>query len=312
MKSLPPLVLVLLFALPVFAKDLVVASDGSGDFLTVQSAIDAAPSGSGARTTILIRRGTYAELLVVPAEKENLTVRGEDRHSTVIAAVNNAKLNPRRRELFSVAAAGFRLEHLTLHNLTPKGGSQAEAIHINADRVVLEACDFVSFQDTLRLDGRVYAHDCRIEGDVDFIWGGGTAVFDHCAIHAIHDGYLVQSRNDAAHAGYVFLDCTITTAPDLTRFVLARIEPGRFPHSHVAFVGCHFGGLLTPAAWKLDSAADSSHLRFEEFGSTDLTGKPLDVSQRLPASRQLPAAEAAKLRDLAAVFGGWAPRAPGR
>src|SRR4051812_35508922 len=88
--------------------DLIVAADGSGNFKTVQAAIDAAPSNSEKRTTILIRKGTYAELLVIPAEKKNLTLLGEDRKATIIAATNNAKLTPRRREMVSMDADGFR------------------------------------------------------------------------------------------------------------------------------------------------------------------------------------------------------------
>ena len=89
-----------LFAARATARDLVVAADGSGEFKTVQAAIDAAPANSDTRTTILIKKGTYAELPTVPPEKKNLTLRGEDRKQTIIAATNNANLNPRRREMF--------------------------------------------------------------------------------------------------------------------------------------------------------------------------------------------------------------------
>lgn len=296
------------------AKDLVVAADGSGDFKTVQAAIDAAPVNSATRTTILIRRGTYPELLVIAAEKKNLTLRGEDRKQTIIAATNNAKLNPRRREMVSMEADGFHLENLTLHNTTPKGGSQAETIRVRADRVVLHHCDFKSFQDTLRLDGRVYVRECYIEGDVDFIWGAGTVYFDRCDLLAVHDGYLVQSRNGADKLGYVFVDCRIDTAPNLTRLVLARIDPGRYPHSQVAFIQCAMGKFLTPSGWIFDgpgALASKESIRFEEFRSTDLTGQPLEVSTRVAGSRQLNPAEAARRRDIAFVLGGadkWNPK----
>lgn len=261
----------------------------------------------------MIKQGTYPELLVIPADRKNLTLRGEDRRGTIIAATNNATLNPRRRELVSVQADGFRLENLTLHNLTPKGGSQAETIRVRADRVVLDRCDFRSFQDTLRLDGRVYVRECSIEGDVDFIWGGGTAYFDHCEIRALHDGYLVQSRNGADRLGYVFVGCRIDVVPQVARFVLARIDPGRFPYSHVAFISCALGPGVTPTGWIFDgpgALAPKDHIRFEEYGSTDLTGRPLDVSTRVVGSRQLSAAEADRLRDVAQVLGGndhWNP-----
>lgn len=295
------------------AKTLAVAADGSGDFRTVQAAIDAAPAGSAERTVILIRPGTYAELIVVPREKKNLTVRGADRQRTIIAATNNALLNPRRRELFSVEADDFALENLTLHNTTPKGGSQAEAIRVRADRVVLRACDFKSFQDTLRLDGRVYARDCYVEGDVDFVWGGGAVYFDRCEFKAVNNGYLVQARNGADAPGYVFVDCRLTATPNVTRYVLARIEPVRFPHSHVAFIDCAMGPHISSAGWQFDLAPGAAapgpagQIRFEEFRSADLAGQPLDVSARLPASRQLSADEGARLRNVRGVLGGWSP-----
>ena len=294
--------------------DLVVAADGSGNFKTVQAAIDAAPSNSAKRTVILVRRGTYPELIVVPAEKKNLTIIGEDRKQTVIAATNNARLHPQRREMFSMSADDFRLENITLHNTTPRGGSQAETIRVRADRVVLEHCDFKSFQDTLRLDGRVYVHECYVEGDVDFIWGAGTVYFDRCDILALHDGYLVQSRNGADKLGYIFADCKIATAPApaLTHYVLARIDPGRFPFSHVVFLNCALGPGISPEGWTFDgpgAAASKATTRFWEFQSTDLTGRALDVSHRIAGSRQLSAAEAARERDIGKVFGSWNPAA---
>lgn len=317
MNRLYPLAVAALafFAVRAGAKDLVVAADGSGDFKTIQSAVDAAPADSATRTTILVRKGTYAELVIVPAEKKNLTLRGEDRHATVIAATNNANLNPRRREMFSAEADDFVLENITLHNTTPKGGSQAESIRVKADRVTFRECDFKSLQDTLRLDGRVYARDCYVEGDVDYVWGGGTVYFDHCTFHSVNNGYLVQSRNDQAHYGYVFVNCTLTGTPNVERYVLARIEPVRFPYSHVAFIDCKIGPFLSAVGWVLDKAPGAAapgptdHVRYWEYHSTDLAGKPLDVAARLPASRQITAEEAAQMRDISHVLGGWNPHA---
>ena len=304
----------LFVALAVHAKDLTVAADGTGEFKTVQDAVTAAPSDSTTRTVITVRKGTYAELVVVPRDKKNLTIRGEDRQATIIAAMNNARLNTGgRRSLFSVAADGFELENLTLHNTTPKGGSQAETLDMRADRSIIRHCNFISFQDTLRINGRVYFDDCYIEGDVDFIWGNGTVYFNRCDIHAVHDGYLVQSRNRAGQLGYIFVDCKLTGDASITRYALARIDPRVFPYSQVAFINCQIGPFISPAGWVFDgpgAAASKEHIRFEEFQSTDLAGKPLDVSQRIAGSRQLTPAEAAKLRDVATVFGDWMPTAP--
>lgn len=300
-----------LFASGAEAKDLIVAADGTGDFKSVQAAVDAAPADSATRTVITIRKGTYAELVVVSKEKKNLTIRGEDRQATVIAAMNNARLNTGgRRCSFSVAADGFELENLTLHNTTPKGGSQAETLDMRADRGVIRHCNFKSFQDTLRINGRVYFDDCYIEGDVDFIWGNGTVYFNRCDIHAMHDGYLVQSRNRANQLGYIFVDCKLTGDASITRYALARIDPRVYPYSQVAFIDCQMGPFISPTGWVFDGpGADASkeHIRFEEYHSTDLAGKPLDVSRRIAGSTQISAADAAKLRDVAAVFGDWSP-----
>ena len=293
------------------AKDLTVAADGTGDFKTVQAAVDAVPADSATRTLITIRKGTYTELVVVPREKKNLTIRGEDRQATIIAAMNNAKLNAGgRRSSFSVVADGFELENLTLHNTTPKGGSQAEALDMRTDRGVIRHCNFKSFQDTLRINGRVYFDDCYIEGDVDFIWGSGTVYFNRCDIHAVHDGYLVQSRNRSGQFGYIFVDCKLTGDASITRYALARIDPRAYPYSQVVFIDCQMGPFISPAGWVFDGpgAQDSKeHIRFEEFHSTDLTGKPLDVSQRAAGSGQLSAVDAAKLREVGTVFGDWSP-----
>lgn len=298
------------------AAELMVAADGSAPFRTLQAALDAVPDDSAERTVIRLGRGTYAELPVVGRSKRNVTVRGEGRTITLIAAENNARLNPRRRELFTVEGDGFILEDVTLHNTTAKGGSQAEAIHVRADRCILRRCRFVSFQDTLRLNGRVYVDECRVEGDVDFVWGSGSAFFSRCELHALHDGYLVQSRNDASHAGYVFSDCRLTGAPGISRYVLARVEPGRFPHSQVIFLGCRMGDFLSPAGWMLDRApgaaevAPADQIQFWEYRSLDLDGRPLDVSRRLAASRQLSDAEAARWREVRQVLRGvddWDP-----
>jgi pectin methylesterase-like acyl-CoA thioesterase len=69
--------------------------------------------------------------------------------------------------------------------LTPIGGSQAEALRTNSQRCSVRDVDFSSYQDTLFLNGRVYFTNCYIEGDVDFIWGGGAAFFNRCEIRAL-------------------------------------------------------------------------------------------------------------------------------
>jgi hypothetical protein len=293
--------------------NLVVAADCKGDFCTVQGAIDYVPDDNQVVTDILIRKGTYDGMVYIAPGKDHIHLRGEDRKQSILSGGNNDRLNPTRmgRALVSVEANDFVAENLTMHNTTPYRGSQAEALRVNGDKCILRNCDFLSFQDTVLLSGRVYVTNCYVEGDVDFIWGQGTAFFEQCEIKAVHDGYYLQARNSADHAGYVFLNCKLTAAPGVQRCWLARIDADRFPNSEVVFVNCRMGPQVPPAGWQV-TGTNLAGLGFREFHSTDLDGKPLDVSRRHPASRQLDAAEAAAVSDAARIFGRESPWNPAR
>ena len=100
------------------------------------------------------------------------------------------------------------IENLTIQNLTPQGGTQAEALRLQScDKCVVRKADIVSLQDTLLWSGVIYAEDCYIAGNVDWIWGTGTVYFNRCEIKNLgRSGYIVQSRNGAGQYGYVFVD----------------------------------------------------------------------------------------------------------
>lgn len=300
---------------PPLARDadrIVVAADGSGDFRAVQAAVDFAQAHREKPVVIFIRKGRYEELVRVGREKRHVHLVGEDRKGTVIAFANNDKLNPGwiQRSVLGVEGDDCVLENLTVQNTTPYKGSQAEAVYVNAERCVLRNADFLSFQDTLNLSGRVYVADCYVEGDVDYVWGYGTAVFERCELRTMHDGYIVQARNSSGLGGYVFLDCRLTAAPDVKKSWLARIETARFPASHVAFIRCAMGLHILPAGWQVTGGAGEM-LRFEEFGSTDLDGKPLDLSKRDPSAKQLTVAQAAGQSSASVLAGSdqWKPGA---
>lgn len=297
-------------ALPRNPDRVTVASDGSGDFCTVQGAVDQIEPHRTRPAVVFVRKGHYRELIRISRERRFIHLVGEDRKATVIACANNDKLNPGwiQRSLLGVEADDFLLENLTVRNETPWKGSQAEAVSLNVERCVLRNADFISLQDTLNLSGRVFVNGCYIEGDVDYVWGYGTAVFERCELRTMHDGYLVQARNPAERGGYVFIDCQLTAAPGVKKCWLARIETARFPASHVAFVRCAMGPHIVPAGWQITGSAGAA-LRFEEFASTDLAGAMLDVSKRDPAGKQLSAEQSATLTPAGVLAGsdGWAP-----
>ncbi len=292
--------------------NITVAADNSADFATLQGAIDWIPDDNQLPVNISIRNGTYDGIVYIAPSKDHIHISGEDRDKTILSGFNNDHFNPTRggRALISVEANDFTAENLTIHNTTPFHGSQAEALRINGDKCVLRNCNFLSFQDTLLLSGRVYVTNCYIEGDVDYIWGAGTTFFDHCEIKSLHSGYYLQSRNSGERLGYIFHDCRLTSAPGVDKVYLARIDAARFPYSQAAFIDCSMGPHILPVGWQVTGTTNYTNLRFQEFNSTDLAGKPLDLTQRHPAARELSPTEAAALSDPAKVFTGqnaWNP-----
>ncbi|HEU5071471.1 MAG TPA: pectinesterase family protein [Verrucomicrobiae bacterium] len=284
--------------LPKNRTRLEVAPDSRGDFCTLQGAADYIPEDNYTPFEIYIRKGTYDAVAYLGPGRNRIRVVGEDRKESILAGRNNDKLNPGRmmRPFISADADDVTFENLTIRNTTPYRGSQAEALRLSGQRCTIRDCDFYSFQDTLLLNGRVYVANCYVEGDVDFIWGHGVTFFENCELKAMHDGYYVTSRNPEDQFGFVFSHCRLTAAPDVKRNWLARIGTDRFPGSAVAFLNCQMAPHIPAAGWQI-RGEDRAHLRLYEFNSTTLDGRPLDVSQRNPASRQLSRAEAAALSD---------------
>jgi len=286
-----------------------VAREG-GDVCTIQGAFDAIPGGDRGRVEIVVQPGAYHELLYLSGKRE-VTLRGTDAATTVISYPNNERLNPgtaSRAMVTALNADDLIIEGLTLHNTTPQGGGQAETLRVSGERVTLRDSRFLSLQDTLLLDGTVYVADSLVEGNVDFVWGYGSAYFERSEIKVVgRPGVIVQARNGADSHGYVFVDSRLTSDPNLGGTTLARIDASVYPNSEVAYIDCQLGPHITAEGWTVTGDAPTTGLRFLEFGSTDLSGRRLDVSQRHPASRQLDAVEASAFRDRASVLGGWDP-----
>jgi hypothetical protein len=299
---------------------LVVAADGTGDFCTVQGAIDFVPAGNAQRIHVQVRPGTYTEIVYVGPTKTMVTVLGLDRAGTMIQYANNNNLNgavtSNNRALFGVDAADFALQTITLHNTTPEGGSQAEAFRGSAQRIMLDRVTLRSRQDTLRLQGAAFVTNSYVEGDVDFTWGNGGVFFNACEIRALHrtvsssTDIFAQIRNGQSAHGNVYLGCQLT-GPNLTAsdtVFLARIDPTRFPFSQVVYLSCALNPRVPAVGWQLNNATTAPNVQFWEHRSTDLSGSLLNVSGRAPFSRQLTDAQAAQWSSPTFVLG-WTPPA---
>ncbi|MGW0937114.1 pectinesterase family protein [Streptomyces sp. NPDC002666] len=318
--------------------ELRVDAHGGGDFCTVQGAVDFVPEGNEQEVTIDVAPGTYREIVYIGQSRPHLRVNGSGAGRTVVAYPNNSVLNgdsamadvppeqsycPRRvlpqpdrfncwRAAFGVDADDFRLRSITVHNLTPDGGSQSEAFRGNGDRIVLDRVRILSHQDSLRLQGRAYVADSYIEGDVDFFWGTGGVFVRNSELKALDLGYISQIRNAPDAPGVVFSGARLTRAPGVAdgSVLLSRID-SRFPASQAVFIDTAMDAHVAPVGWGLTGfdCTTGQQLRFWEYGSTDLRGATADTSQRLSCSRQLSEAEALTWRDPATLLDGWDPSA---
>lgn len=313
---------------------LTVAADGSGDFATLQGALDFIPENNNTAMMILLKKGIYREIVAF-TNKHRITIQGEDRKQTILKFANNANFNnqgsPYRRGLFIAHRCNdLVIANMTFHNTTPRGGSQAESLILNGtptSRAILTDLDLVSFQDTLQINGQAYVQNSYIEGDVDFMWGNGPCFFQNVQCKSTRSGaYFTQIRNPATNHGYVFNKCTFTGDEGITSNVLSRIDPVRFAHSEVVLIDCIMNEVVSQAAWRLDNLpppanqdtvvpATYPNIRFWEFNSRTPGGQAVDTSKRHPISRQLRETEDAEMirnyRSPTWVLGNeWVPKVP--
>ena len=305
------------------ATAITVAADGSGDFTTVQGAIDSVPAGNTQRVVITVKKGTYDEIVYIGATRPFITIHGEDRTATIVGYYNNNTLNgtTATRAAFSIAANDSVLETITIRNTTPQGGSQAEAVFTGAQRVLLNRVNLLSRQDTLLTNtGTAFITDSYIEGNTDFMWGTAAVYFSHCELKALDtgtatEGYYTQVRNTATGFGNVYVNCKLTAAPGVvgtSTYYLGRIDPtpGNFPYSQCMYINCAMGAHISPLGWLLGTSNNvtSTTVQYWEYQSTDLSGATLDVSKRISSSRQLSDAEATLWSNPAFVLSGWVPQ----
>ena len=308
--------LVLFAAAPALAAvtpiHVVVAQDGSGDFPTVQNAVDHVMdrvlTPFTGRVIIELRPGAYHERVRIPADRPRITLRGEDAARTVISYSVGAKDvgGTFFSAVVDVNAPEFEGENITFQN-TYGVGTQAVAISVHSDRAVFRHCRFLGMQDTLyAASGRQYYVDCYIAGHVDFIFGDAQAVFERCEIQSLGPGYIaaVSRTMPGGPEGFVFDHCRLTASPGVEDVYLGR--PWRL-FSRVVYLNCWMGGQIRPEGWdnwKKPEAEKDSY--FAEFGSDGPGAAP---AARVAWAHALTAAEAAQFRAVVFLRGsdGWNP-----
>lgn len=297
-----------------------VAQDGSGDFRTIQDAVNAVRDHSQIRATIRVKNGTYREKLVIPAWKKNITLIGESLEHTIITNndfsgkdfpnrdfTGNAKFSTYTSYTVLVQANDCTLQNLTIENTAGRVG-QAVALATEGDRIEVYNCRILGNQDTLYTskDGRNYYKDCLITGTTDFIFGEATAVFEHCTIRSLINSYITAASTTREQTfGYVFFNCKLTANEEATKVYLGR--PWR-PFAKTVFIDTEMGGHIVKEGWdpwKGDNMFPEKEKTtfYAEYNST---GPGAATGSRVAWSRQLTAQEREKY-TMENILSGWVP-----
>lgn len=293
-----------------------VAQDGSGQFNSIQEAINSVRDFGPGEALIKIKSGVYKEKIVIPSSKHQITLEGENRDNTIIT--NNdfsGKIDALGEKIttFTSYTLLVRGDDIKLRNLSIKNSScnegQAVALNSEGDRFSAENCIISGCQDTLYTSGknsRQYFKNCLIEGTTDFIFGAATVVFKNCTIKSLANSYITAASTDESKKyGYVFFDCKLIAKEGITKVFLGR--PWR-PFARTVFINTEMGKHILPEGWnpwkgdKMFPDKDKTAY-YAEYNSK---GEGANFSQRVSWSHQLTKKEAKKY-TLKSIFGDWNP-----
>lgn len=282
---------------------IVVSRDGTGNFRTLQEAIESARAFMDYTVTIYVKNGVYKEKVIVPSWVENIDIIGEDRDKTIITYDDHANINKMgtfRTYTVKVEGSDITFKNLTIENNAAQLG-QAVALHTEGDRLKFINCRILGNQDTIYTGAkftRLYFKDCYIDGTTDFIFGPSTALFENCMIHSKRNSYVTAaSTPKEAKYGYIFKHCKLTAEPGVDKVYLGR--PWR-PYAYTLFIECELGKHIVPAGWRnWGKQSNEETARYMEYKNT---GEGANVSERVAWSKQLTKKEAEAV-TVDAIFG---------
>ncbi|MGM7722776.1 pectinesterase family protein [Metabacillus sp. Hm71] len=262
---------------------MIVAQDGSGQFTTIQEAINSIPENNHERVIIYIKDGVYHEKLEI--NKPFISLIGTDKDKVKITFGDYAKKqlpNGEKMGTFSSYSTLITGDHFIAQNITFENHAgcgtevgQAVAVYVDADKLEFHHCSFLGSQDTLftaplppkpiegnrfggprdgleRRAGRSYFSNCYMEGDVDFIFGSATAVFHKCEIFSKDrssevNGYITAASTPIEQRfGYVFIDCRLTSNAAPNTVYLGR--PWR-DYAKTVFINCWMDEHIKEEGW---------------------------------------------------------------
>ncbi|HEX6274780.1 MAG TPA: pectinesterase family protein, partial [Polyangiaceae bacterium] len=233
-----------------FTPNFTVAASG-GTHATVQAAVTAAVTMGGTnRLFIRVMPGTYREVVCVPntappitlystsADASQTTIVYDNLAGTTVSVTNpcaapsSTTYGTSGSATFAAYGAGFMAKNITFSNdgdeASVSSGTQGVALSTRNDRLVFENVRLLGNQDTLLVGTsnvntimRAYFKGAHIEGDVDFICGRGTAVFDGGTIRLATNrratGNLLAPSTDSRNPyGFLVIGATLNAASGAT------------------------------------------------------------------------------------------------
>lgn len=294
--------------------DIIVDAKGTGNYTTVQAAINSVAFSKTTETKIFIKNGIYKEKLEVSLNKNNITLIGESKDNVILTYDDFAsKKNSEGQNIgtsgsasFIVTGNDFKAQNITFENSSGPVG-QAVAVRVDGDKIIFDNCKFLGFQDTLyprSNTSRQYYKNCYIEGTTDFIFGASTAVFDQCEIFAKTGGsYLTAASTDEKNPyGLVFLNCKLTTNSGNNSYYLGR--PWR-NYAKTVFIQCEMAAHIKPEGWNNWGKPEAEATTF--YGEYQSTGAGGNTASRVSWSHVLTSEQFTKEYTLSAIFKDWIP-----
>lgn len=299
------------------AVDAIVAKDGSGDYLSVQAAIDGVPDNNAKTYIIYIKEGVYEEELSIAKNKDHIVLVGDGADKTILS---HDGYQGNGEDIYCTLYIGGK--YITLMDLTVRNthqnntgnGDQAQAVQVHyGDYVAFFDCNILGYQDTFwgrSSESRVYVKDCLVEGNVDFIYGGSVMLFDGCHINVNRNKAAITAPSTPVTNPYgiVFMDCDVTSdAKGFDGAAISTIYLGRAWQNAAkcVWLRCKMPATLSPEGWMAnmnDNVVEAEKI-FAEWGCTYTGGATSDLSARKNGGRALTDEEAASY-TLENIFAG--------
>lgn len=297
---------------------IVVSRDGTGQFRNISDAVEVCRAFMEYHKVIYVKKGTYKEKIIIPQWLTNIEICGEDCDETIITNDDHAnipvamalstwpidiaealhpddgrqKIGTFRTFTLKIQGSRITLKNITVENNAAKLG-QAVALHADGDMLTFVNCRFLGNQDTVYTGNarcRQYFKDCYIEGTTDFIFGPSTAWFEHCDIFCKADSYITAaSTPQDVPFGYVFNNCRISCAPQVTKVYLGR--PWR-DYGYTLFMNSEMPRQIRPEGWHHWQKEREKTARYLEYNNR---GEGAATDKRVAWGRQLTKSEAQKI-----------------